>query len=703
MPIPLRDSASSSLNTIAWLRFADHQESRCLCAGLLETSTNRSPLEFGFAHVGTQDPSSPLYHISRPQLIASLARSLFLASRTSPALVVLVGDDLPSQGLEGLTVDLPMCRVSGIMLDSSPCTSTENPNCPDQSIAWIPNPPPKGSDAEKVWRKMLTFNNPFEPLNCVIRAMAETFADQKLDRFDGGPNSSTVVTLPSIRDHERLRMALTIDDEPAVSKSHAIDESLTNSNVQYQFLQNLDTLETQTASRSIQTELHWAETLLPFQLDGIATLIQMNRLLLSDDMGLGKTIQVVAAIRILRILGEIKSCLVVAPAGLLDQWRQEFDKWAPELAVIIIRGVRTDRSWQWKADTEVKLVSYDTLRSDIKVVTSHDSGASSWDVVVLDEAQRIKNRITTSKVAKSIPRLRSWALTGTPIENHEGELASIMEFVDHYPGQDPKRYWPGERLRSRHRELQLRRKKSEVLKDLPPKLTTRLSVQLHGMQRLSYNKAEAEGVVFLQSLGTTVEIRHILELITRLKQICNFDPVTGDSSKLEDMRERLPVLSAQGHKALIFSQYKSDVSGVGAIAHFLREFNPLTLTGDHSPQQRSEIISEFRKSEVHRILVISLRAGSLGLNLQEASYVFHMDRWWNPAIERQAEDRSHRMGQTVKVNAIKYMCVDTIEERIDEILRQKQHLFDSLIDDVSMDLSKSLTKAELLSLFNLNQ
>ena len=222
-------------------------------------------------------------------------------------------------------------------------------------------------------------------------------------------------------------------------------------------------------------------------------------------------------------------------------------------------------------------------------------------------------------------------------------------------------------------------------------------------QRESYDKAEQEGIVYLKSLGEEINVRHVLELITRLKQICNADPKTGESSKLADIKDRVDQLAAQGHKTLIFSQYVTDQSGVGAVANRLVDFNPLTITGDVPPQERAEIIERFKTSSEHKVLVLSLRAGGLGLNLQEASYVIHLDRWWNPAVESQAEDRSHRVGQTVKVNVIKYSCNETIEQRIDDILENKRELFNQLIDDVSMDLSAQMNSDELFGLFGLER
>ena len=441
---------------------------------------------------------------------------------------------------------------------------------------------------------------------------------------------------------------------------------------------------------------------MPFQRDGVRALLEMDRLLLSDDMGLGKTVQAVAALRILKARGKIRSCLVVAPAGVLDQWRREVAKWAPELSAIIIRGAADDRTWQWRAAADVTLTSYDVLRSDAGRLSRLRAYGGAWDAVVLDEAQRIKNRNDTSEAVKGVPRLRSWALTGTPIENDEEELASIMEFVDHDGTPPPRRYRAGPALRERHRALQLRRKKRDVLDDLPPKLETRLTIALDPDQRNSYDKAEREGIVYLKSLGADVGIRHVLELITRLKQICNVDPRTGASSKLDDIGERLSELTARGHKALVFSQYTSDTSGVAAAARYLRDFNPLTLTGETPPERRAALIERFKTQDAHKAMIISLRAGGIGFNLQKASYVFHLDRWWNPAVERQAEDRTHRIGQTVKVTVFKYACADTIEERIDRILKQKQGLFDEVVDDVSLDLSQRMSREDLLGLFGLD-
>lgn len=186
-----------------------------------------------------------------------------------------------------------------------------------------------------------------------------------------------------------------------------------------------------------------------------------------------------------------------------------------------------------------------------------------------------------------------------------------------------------------------------------------------------------------------------------MKQICNFCPVSSQSVKLEELLARLEELREGGLRALVFSQFADSSFGAAAIARRLRAFRPLLYTGAMSTAQRDAVVQEFRDNPEYRVLVLSLRAGGQGLNLQDASYVFHFDRWWNPAVERQAEDRSHRLGQTMPVNVYRYVCEGTIEERIAEVLRDKQLLFDQMVDDVSLDLREKLSAEELFGLFGL--
>ena len=706
MPVPFDDLAEAGRpSTAAWFRFAEEDEGEGIRAALFEASGKGEPVEFCFTRMGRNDPTLDRSGIPRVNALSSLARSLVRAATGSPALILGLADEIPDRMFtEDVRARLPFCRVG-----------------PAGNLLWKTEEPGEESDERRVLNEIMERPDPFEPFERAAKALAEAFSHELVRALSAVPGLNTVMSLSSLPGQpEHSFSPSTVGNETSETPARGPGVSKPTQGSQTSYEQSLHAggqsqpapglaerlwaalAAPQEAPRhSPHVQLEWPRKLMPFQQAGVRALLDKDRLLLADDMGLGKTVQAIAALRILKEQGAVKSCLVATPASLLDQWRREIAKWAPELSAIIIRGSASDRSWQWRADVDVTLVSYDTLRSDFGGNAQSPVRRQTWDVVVADEAQRIKNRNDTSNALKGLQRVRSWALTGTPIENHEEELASILEFVDHDEQAPPKRYHPGPELLDRHGELQLRRKKNDVLDDLPPKQVTKAPIDLHPKQRISYDKAERDGIVYLKSLGAEVGVQHVLELITRLKQICNADPETGESSKLDDIKDRLEQLTAQGHKALVFSQYTSDTSGVAAAANYLRGFNPLTFTGDMPQEQRTEVIDRFKTRAEHKTLILSLRAGGLGLNLQEASYVFHLDRWWNPAIERQAEDRSHRMGQEVKVNVIKYSCVGTIEERIDGILERKQDLFDQLIDDVTLDLSAQMSREELFGLFGL--
>lgn len=427
--------------------------------------------------------------------------------------------------------------------------------------------------------------------------------------------------------------------------------------------------------------LDWPHPLFAYQKTGIDRLLKDRSVLLADEMGLGKTIQVLAALRLLVCRGEALHTLIICPAGLVLQWRRQIRIWAPELVISTVVGSADQRVSAWNRDANLFLSGYETLCRDLGLSGNNGPTRRLWDVVVIDEAQRIKSpRVEASIAVKRLNRVRSWALTGTPLENRLDDLISVLEFAA------PGRFDPGTMavgLRRLLDEVQVRRRRREVLPDLPPKFLSTVTLELSGSQSLAYRRAEQEGVVWLQSLGTELRISHVLELILRLKQICNFGPESGQSTKLADLRNRLAALAESGEKALVFSQFVAEPFGAYRLARELADFRPLLLIGALNPDARSALVTEFARDSARRVMILSLRAGGLGLNLPMASCVFHFDRWWNPALETQAEDRVHRIGQRLPVQVFAYVCADTIEERISEVLKQKRALFADLVDGVT--------------------
>lgn len=430
----------------------------------------------------------------------------------------------------------------------------------------------------------------------------------------------------------------------------------------------------------------------PYQMDGVAFLYTRRQAVVADEMGLGKTMQAITALRLLARQGEAGRVLLVCPKPLIPNWRRELAQWAPELSVAVIDGTPQRRTWLWRnAKSVVCLVGYETLVRDRDTAVTP---AAPYDVVVLDEAQRIKNRSgATHAAVTALPRRRSWALTGTPIENSLDDLVGLFEYVS--PGKLHEGMRP-RRVADAIGDAVLRRTKERVLKDLPPKLVRDEAIELTPAQRAAYQRAEEDGVVRLRSLDQEREltIQHVFELVLRLKQICNFDPATGESAKAERLRAELEECVASRRKAIVFSQW---VDTLDRLADAIDVTGVARYDGRMSNTKREAELTRFRDDPSCGVLLMTYGAGSVGLNLQFAQYVFLFDRWWNPAVEDQAINRAHRIGAAGPVTVTRMLCVDTLEERIDKILRAKRELFSSVFPGDSTPQSCGLSKEELLS------
>ncbi len=432
----------------------------------------------------------------------------------------------------------------------------------------------------------------------------------------------------------------------------------------------------------------------PYQFEGVAFLYPRQAAVLADEMGLGKTMQAITAVRLLLHTGEITSVLLVCPKPLVTNWLREFALWAPELPVTAIEGERAKRRWQWQqSETPIKIANYEVVQRDRDLVSELNL---QFDLVLLDEAQRIKNRAgVTSACVREIPRRRSWALTGTPVENSPQDLVGIFEFLA--PGHLSDSMKP-RRMGQAASDYVLRRTKDKVLADLPPKMFRDADVELTAQQRHTYQLAEKEGVLRLTEMGDEATIQHVFELVLRLKQICNFDPATGASTKFERLAADLEEVVASGRKAIIFSQW---VNTLENLAERLKPFHPLQYHGRVRSEDRDGVIDEFRNDPKRHVMLLSYGAGGVGLNLQFAGYVFLFDRWWNPAVEDQAINRAHRIGAQGPVTVTRFLALDTIEQRIDQVLREKRELFDMIFNDVEPRQKSGLTQQEIFGLFKL--
>jgi SNF2 family DNA or RNA helicase len=424
-----------------------------------------------------------------------------------------------------------------------------------------------------------------------------------------------------------------------------------------------------------------------YQWQGVRFLMERDSALLADDMGLGKTVQVAVALSLAMRNPEINRALVVVPASLRLNWEREIHRWAPDLGCRRVYGTMDDRIACYRLPFHVLVASYDQVRSDVHIINRE----SNIDLVVLDEAQRIRNGSSGVAVAcRTLSRKRSWALTGTPLENNVADLLSVFRFVR--SGLLHSGLTRSE-LHERLAPWFLRRLKTDVFEQLPPILDQEIPMELGETQRLRYDQ--------LWNNRRSVPEGQLLALLTRLKQVCNSDPETGESCKLDALRAVLDGFHGPHDKAIVFSQY------VETLEWIQRELKKEKLRTDFfhgglSDTHKDEVLRSFRNETGPRVLLMSLTAGATGLNLQEANMVVFFDRWWNPAVEEQALHRAYRFGRDRPLHVLRFCVVDTVEERIQEVLHEKKALFHEYIEGAESAEVDPLTGSDLRKVLGLD-
>lgn len=466
----------------------------------------------------------------------------------------------------------------------------------------------------------------------------------------------------------------------------------------------------------------------PYQQRGFSWMYKNSRIgfgsIIADDMGLGKTLQVIAIILKMKedkAINDKHKALVVVPTGLLTNWKSEIEKFAPSITTHIHHGSNRDID---NFDADVMLTTYGVLRSDHSTLKK-----KKWQVMIIDEAQNIKNQDTAqSKAIKSIPASTKIAMSGTPVENRLTEFWSIMDFANKgYLGNvksfkteyaNPIQIFNDEGVANRFKKItspfMMRRMKSDksIISDLPDKLEQNQYAILSKQQAALYEKtmmaamAEIEGISSNDGQSLFKRQGLVLQMILALKQICNhptnflkngnLDPML--SGKMELLLELLSSIIEAGEKVLIFTQFKE-------MGDLLQKFitdkfgeEPMFYHGGCSVNERQQMVERFQNNRADKIFLLSLKAAGTGLNLTAASHVIHYDLWWNPAVENQATDRAYRIGQKNNVMVHRFITKDTFEEKIDAMIQQKKMLADMTVATGENWIGK-LSNKELRELF----
>jgi len=443
-----------------------------------------------------------------------------------------------------------------------------------------------------------------------------------------------------------------------------------------------------------------------YQKTGLAWLDGMSKrgcnLILADEMGLGKTVQMLAYLAVSP--QKRLPALVVCPTTLVGNWTSEIKRFLPRFRTLVVNGPNRDSLWEKAASREIVVTSYALVRRDIEKI-----GAIRWSTLILDEAQHIKNPLSlNARTCKSIPAANRFILTGTPLENsvedlwsmfdflHPGLLGSLNSFRDKFAEIEANAELKRELVR-RISPFMLRRRKADVCLELPPKQEQLLYCDMELPQRKLYREYEDRAMEQYRQFSEAdaaahgVTRIHLLASIMRMRQVCCAPELLPDgegagisSAKLELLNELLLETLDSGHKVLIFSQFTSMLAIIrDSLAAQQIEFEYL----DGSTHDRAERIDRFNSDPDVRVFLLSLKAGGVGINLTSADTVIIFDPWWNPAVEDQAADRTHRIGQTRSVNIIRLVVRDSVEERILALHERKRALFNDLVEESTEALS----------------
>ena len=439
---------------------------------------------------------------------------------------------------------------------------------------------------------------------------------------------------------------------------------------------------------------------------------------IADDMGLGKTIQVISLLLKLKEENKIsKPALVVCPTTLMGNWKRELNTFSPSLKTLIYHGFNREFS----VDCDVILTTYAILRIDLEKFQK-----TNWDILIIDEAQNIKNPSTSQTQAiKAIKANMKVAMTGTPVENRLSELWSIFDFINKgylgslsdfgknysVPIERFKELTRAQKLKKAISPFMLRRLKTDktIISDLPEKVVLDEFCYLTKAQIALYERILKESMESISNSASKMNRRGaIFKLITNLKQVCNHpyhylkygDMSANASGKTQKLMDILKNIVDNDEKVLVFTQYKE----MGAILENIIEdelnSKPLFFHGSLNVKQREELIQKFKDDINEKIMILSLKAGGLGLNLTSASNVIHYDLWWNPAVEDQATDRTYRIGQDKNVMIHRFITLSTFEEKIDKIIKDKRELANAAVFEGEKTITE-LSDDEIYEIFSL--